>query len=215
MRLMPRQTGPELKVVDVNIGNATSIPLSTTATVNPLNELNTGAEMYQRIGRKVMFKTLHFTGNIIPSNIAGSALVADYIRIWVIYDHEQNFSVATYNQLIQSVNFTGATSSTSYDFTAPGYFERFEVLADIKIDAANTDLNTTPVSGAVTDYSKNEVNINRYIKLRNLTSHYDPGAAIPALPVTGAMYLVTQGTQPLASAPYQLNWTMRLRYHDF
>lgn len=210
LRLASIQRKPELKCVDVNNSGASPAfnLISTTSSVSLLNACAVGAEVYQRVGRKIMMQSLHVRGWITQNQ--AKAAIPDFCRIMVVYDRQPALTGPP--ALLQSTDATGAVSSLSSDFTNIANFERFEVLADIQLDICGTSAVGGTASSTITDF-KGEYRVNRYIKLKNLVAHYD-SAGVGTAPVTGAIYLFTLGETPAANAMYTFNYVTRLRYYD-
>lgn len=57
-------------------------------------------------------------------------------------------------------------------------------------------------------------NINRYIKLQGLHTHYQADTDLVASISTGALYIVGMGNLGAGSEGWQFNGTWRLRYAD-
>lgn len=212
--LVPRQITPELKAVDCanagqNAGFATPIQISTTAFVTTLNQIKLGSDTFQRVGRKVMMKSLHLTGTIQRGTLGH---VDDYCRVMVVYDRQPNGGGFAISQLLSSNDEVGAISSTAMDFPNISFAERFLILADNRL-ALNGPAATNDTAAVNTDF-KGEYNINRFIKLKNLVAHYDISSISTDVPTCGALLLIAFGSVPAATASYQLTWTSRLRYHD-
>lgn len=208
--LYPVTKTPELKVVDfTNTGSPPGqIIISTTAQFQLLNGLLLGSDVNNRIGRKVALKSLQFTGQIrIDQSKSG---VDDYFRVMLVYDRQPTLS--TIPPLLSSYDQASNVSSTAFDFFNISNNNRFKMLADIRycMDGPASVGNFQSLTN--TDY-KGEYNINRYIKLNGLQTHYD-NAVSTSIPVEGALYLVTYGSVAAASAPYSISFTSRVRFSD-
>lgn len=201
---------PEVKTVDIP---QTSTLLSTTATFQLLNGIQEGSSFFNRVGRKVMMKSFRLTGSIIPDGLgAGNA---HYIRIMVVYDRQPNGTFPAIADLLQNVDNAGAATTTSLSGMNMNNAERFLMLADLRIDIPQDSGTTDNQFASIIDY-KGEFNIDRYIKLRNLETHFKASSnpAVVADQSTGSLFLCTFGNVAAASAEYDLQWTGRLRYHD-
>lgn len=204
-----RQAGTEVKGVDVPI---TTVVLSTTGTFTLLNGIQEGSSFYNRIGRKVNMKSLHFTGHIDQTGNGGG--VDDYIRIMIIYDQQPNGNFPATADILLNYNNAGATETNSHSHLNLNNRDRFSIVADIRLETSHD-------TGAASDgllgmYTLQETNVNRFIKLKNLVTQYKSTtnpAAIGDI-TTGALYLFTLGQNAVATAAYQLLFTSRLRYLD-
>jgi len=135
----PRGSGPELKSIDVQVaaGNMT-----TTATVVLLNGCVTGADINNRIGRKMTMKSLMLRLNFSPVATTDSPIGCT-ARAMVIYDAQSNASTITGAQVLRSDSFLEPNNLENRD--------RFTVLMDkfITLPAANYTASET-VGGSPT-----------------------------------------------------------------
>lgn len=207
---MPPYRQSELKSVDVN---AISLTFDTTGNFQVLNIPVTGASFYNRVGNEIMMKSLHLVGQLtLTNNIATSN---EYLRLMVIYDRQPNGAMPTTADVITSYNSAGAFSSLVKDHLNPNNFDRFKVLMDNRL---HIPLDSTGVlaknDAAIFDYTKNEVNINRFIKLRGLSTKYKASAGAIGDIISGSLLLFAFGNIPNATAAYNFNGTARLRFVD-
>jgi len=210
--------GPELKSVDVNdAGGSPVITLiSTTFTLNVLNDTNVGAGQYQRIGRSITMKSLRLIGALFPSGNAGSN-AGEFLRVAVIYDRQVNGAIPGYADIYQAIDAAGNTSATPFDMPNIDNSERFIVLADHKFAIPSTIYNggATVGNGFPNLLSQDQnTNIDQYIKLKDLPVNYKGTGGGIANVASGALYLITLGSQAAASAGTTFNWATRLRYTD-
>lgn len=208
-RPIPFYRQSELKCVDTP---TTTNVISTTATFVAVNIPVQGAAVYNRVGNEIEMKSLHLIGQIDPT--ANSNASSEYLRIMVVYDRQTNGAFPTIADLITSYDTTGATTSTVLDHTNPNNFDRFRVLADIRLPIAN-DASTAPSAKSqfTNDYN-NELNINRFINLKGMGTKYKASAGAIGDIASGGLYVVTFGDTAVASAAYALQWTARLRFVD-
>jgi len=211
----------EVKSVDFPIAGSSpyTVPISTTPTFALLNGVQEGASFYNRIGRKVMMRSLHLTGFVAPITPALGVGAPEYLRIMVVYDRQPGYNTAgpgfpAIADLLLNYDNAGATTTNSLSFLNMNNSERFIMLRDIRISIP--DNGGGDASNQIIDYTINRVNINEFIRLNNLETHYKSTtnpAAIGDLS-TGALYLVTYGNQLVAAAEYQVFAQARLRFHD-
>lgn len=207
-----RMKGPEKKSVDlegpVNV-------ISTTPTFDLLNGIQEGSSFYNRIGRRINMVSLHLRGQIIVTGLGAGA--SEYLRVMVVYDRQPNGAAPAIADLLLDYNNAGATTTSSFSHINMNNADRFVMLADIPIAIPwNAQVAQLGDAGAVMDRTKNEVNINRFIRLKDLETHYKSStnpAAIGDI-ATGALWLVTVGNQNAATAGFAVVYTTRLRYHD-
>lgn len=210
--------GGELKSVDVPV---TTNIISTTATFNLLNGIQNGNTFNTRVGNRVQMKSLYLVGQITPNGQnAGSA---EYLRVMVLYDRSPAIASGAgafpaIGTILQDVDNTGATTTTSFSFINPNMTDRFMVLADMRFampatTAAGTGL-TSDTAQAI-DY-EGEYNIKRYIKLKGLESQYitSSNPSVIADVSQGSLIFVTLGSSAAGVAGYSVTWNARLRYFD-
>lgn len=204
---------PELKSMDVAPNTQV---LNTAANFDVLNAVPVGSAFYNRIGNKISMKSLELRGYIAQTANAGTG-VAEYIRIVILYDAQANGAYPTWADIFTSYAGDGTTTSTSVDFLNINNRERFKILMDDTIcvtNNANTAL--TNATAGFADYTKNEVNIHRYIRLKNMVCNYK-GSTSPGIIgdiATGSLILVTLGNIVSGMEKYNLQWASRLRYYD-
>lgn len=211
---LPYYRQPELKCVDTPLG---SYSLSTAAPINVLNVPIVGAAFYQRVGNEIEMKSLHMIGNIIQSNnTVANPGVSEYCRIMIIYDRSPNGSYPAIADILTSYNEAGSTTSTVYDFTNPNNFDRFKMLADIRLDFGSNDTSivgsNAQINGLI--YQENELNINRFINLKGLATRFKASAGSIGDISSGSLLLVTYGNKTSSTCAYLANLAFRLRYID-
>nr|WAE42208.1 MAG: capsid protein [Cressdnaviricota sp.] len=209
-RALPQYRQSELKVVD-NI--VSSYALNATGTFKVQNACVNGAAFYNRIGNEIQMKSLHLFGNL---QLTGNAAAPnqEYIRIMVVYDRQPNGSYPVVADVLTSYSISGATSSTSYDSLNPNNFDRFRVLADIRLATpVDSSVALTIQTAAIIDY-KGEYNINRFINLRGLSTKYKASAGAIGDIASGALLVFTLGNVVAGSESYSADLTARLRFID-
>ena len=104
-----------------------------------------------------------------------------------------------------------------YSGVNPDYRERFLILADIRLTMPGTS-NVSPGTAVTNgiDPLTTTFNINRFIRLRNLATQYQAthNPSIIDDISTGALYVMTMGSQAAIVAPWEYNAKWRLRYRD-
>lgn len=193
----------ELKCCDLRF-TTQSIDSDTAKFIN-MNPLILGTDNFQRIGRKVMMKSIFINGRLI---VDGTSDENDYIRIILIYDRQSNGAVPSIADVLTSTDENGATSSTSHDqLNIDNVGHRFKILRDYRFGWNATSSNAA-VEGAK-DY-KNPMTFKFYQKL-NLPAKYDAGNIIPN---EGHLFLFIYGDEPAATNPFNVTLSGRLRYTD-
>lgn len=211
-----RTTRPERKTADVTglTGSGLVVDaISTTPAINTLNQLFLGTEVYNRVGRKIRMHSLQIRGTIIADS---STPATDWIRIVVVYDRQGDTTGTppTWGDVFASQNLSGLVTTLPWDYMNSSNFERFQILADDEYSLNNAPTAAVNVATNLTDFTQ-KIMYKKYIKLKNLTSHYGQVGVSASRPTTGAIYLMTLGVNPLATNPYAFAWNARLRFDDY
>lgn len=207
----------ELKAIDLpEAAYQFSAATGTNANVTLLNVVQEGTSFYQRVGRKIEMKSLHIKGYIIPQAIANTA--PDFIQWAVVYDRQPSLAAALpiYSSIFQDVSAAGAAVSSVWASVNLDDRDRYVVLRNKRIwMPTNTAVaGTNPSQNLI--QTGEQLMINEFIKLGNLTSQYGPTANPITIAniATGALYFVTQGTVAAGSNGFAAALTFRLKYHD-
>lgn len=214
----------ELKFVDILTTNNI---ISTTATFTLINGLVSGATETNRIGRKIMMKSLHFTGRLIPSGnqAAANPPGMEYLRMIIVYDRQPNAAVFATADVLQSTDQAATTATTSLDHFNMSNAERFKIVRDLRISIQQRPMDATleynvarigqqTFPGCTKD-SFGVPCYEQFIKLNGLETHYNNGSAGTVADITsGSLYVFTLGNVAVANACYSIQWTARLRYWD-
>lgn len=193
--------------------------ISTTATFDVVNLPQEGASFYNRIGRKIMMRSLHLTGQIVKNAVAAAAGVTEYLRVLVVYDRQPNGAAPVIADILTNYDNAGGTVTNSLCSMNMNNAERFAILRDLRYtipNQASGAANQVPGAEAVIDYQTNRTNINEFIKLKDLETHFKSTTNPSAIGdcSTGALWVVTFGSQAAGACNFQINYTTRLRYHD-
>lgn len=193
----------------------TTVAIFSTEQVYCLNNPPSGTEIYERVGRRCRGMSLQFRGRIVQNFSNPTNQADECARVVIVYDRQGSptGTAPVWADVFTSVSNGGTIDASSWAFTNPSNYERFLILADetLSMPLAPTSTN---VSSDITNYKANTV-INRFIKLKNLTSHYSSVAASASnFPTTGAIYLMVRGIQAFNSRAYDLHFCSRWRYTD-
>lgn len=207
----------EIKYCD-NAVTATNFRISSTPPVavyigGPVQ----GAAPYQRIGSKIMNKSLHMRG-IITCNATS---LEDLGRIIVVYDRQADGAAPAFADLIKATTAAGATSSGAMDGVNMDNRLRFKVLVDEQIrfpavtNAAGAGVLTN--SGNQFDATGNasaaKWNFERYIRLpEGVVTHYKATAGGIGDVATGSIVLFCVSYDQ--DACWAFDWSCRLRFDD-
>jgi len=202
---MPKAPKQELKAFDVH---QTVTGFSSAApNVVYFNTMINGAELYQRVGRKVYMKSLHLRGWVQNTGTS----VADFARIIVFYDANPNGSAITQTDLLQDSNAAAAVSATA----EINLFnrERFQILRDHQMLLPSVTNTGGVLTNAFIPQTDSQLNIDMFIKLKGLEGVYNAtnGATIADIQ-TGAIGMLLMCET--STNEWDFTWHSRLRYYD-
>lgn len=193
------RTRPELKFVDATSQN---IAVTTSWSVVLINGILQGTDYNQRIGRKVMLKSVLFNGNHFPGATVGTdAAQGCYSRFVIVYDSQPN-SAATVP--VGTDIFATNDPNTALNLNNR---DRFKVLIDVRKQIGSFKY-TTGVKSLMTGSPPNAY-WNKYKKI-NLEQIFSGTAATIGSIGTGALYFCFIGDNPVCDVDYYT----RVRYAD-
>lgn len=210
----------ELRGVDIPISLTIGNVLATTSTnggVQLLNGIQQGSASFNRIGRKVLLKSLRMKIIWTLSQFANGT-TGDYngnlLRIVVVWDKQPSGVQPTYDTIFGRTNDAGTESAQVFDSLRFDNTGRFKVLSD-KVYECN------PKAGLVAngDFCNYRYFCDEYIKLKNLETVYS-GSTNPASIAdisTGGLYVYFRALQNDANDDqFIIDPTSfaRLRYYD-
>ena len=178
----------ELKNLDVNISG------STDNTANPgilVNGIAQGTDIFERIGRKIVVRSIQFKGLAFQEEAADCTM-----RIMGVIDHQPNGVLATIEDVLDDVS--GAVSVTHFRKLANR--ERFKIFFDKSINLSPKDVNNGQYSFSF--YKKCFV--------KTLYSGLNDGIADIA---TNSIIIFTWSTEAALTAP-NIGLRVRIRYVD-
>lgn len=197
----------ELKAFDLAntglVGNTVAGP----PNFQYLNAMINGAELYQRVGRKVYMKSLHIRGFLFPN---GAVPVNEFGRIIVFYDSQPNKAAITIANLLQDSNAAAATSVVSEINLVNR--QRIKILRDYQVylpagtGANDVSTNTLP------DQITSSLSIDMFIKLKGLEAIYDATNGGTVADITSGAIGITFVT--VDGALWTFQYGSRLRYYD-
>lgn len=209
--------GPELKCVDFyGAGVAPQIQLisSSAPSITLVNGCAVGTNFNNRIGRSIHMKSLRIRGAIFPSGNAGTT-AGEYLSIYCVYDRQTNGAAPIYPDIFQSVDSGGGGNNAVFDFPNLNNSERFIVLWEEHLQVANTA--AAAANNAQSDNIQDQTimhQYDKYIKLNDLPINFSTTGDGVADVASGALFIVTCGSQTAASAGCTFNYVTRLRYTD-
>jgi hypothetical protein len=214
MAITSRRSTAELKTVDTTVGHGAGVTLAcnTTGLLTAINLIQNGSQFYQRVGRRIEMRSLHLNG--VLTQTGNPTTTNDYVRVMVVYDRQPNAATPGINSVLQSYDQVGTQTFSSLSGINPDERERWLVLADHRL--VLPQVNTTTSTDGSVEGTSSTFNINRFIKLKNLKTHYtgDTNPAVIGDISTGALYVLTIGSYAAGTEGWQLQACWRLRYTD-
>lgn len=206
----------EIKTID-------TLPLlksiSTTAVFTLLNGVQEGAGFNNRVGRKIMMRSVRITGNVFFEGGGAGNSSNDYVRIMIVYDRQPNGAVPAIADILASQNDTTTVDSTAWANLNMNNAERFYVIRDKRIALQNFNggaLSAGTVNSTLQTLTESSTNIDMFVKLKGLETHFKSSSnpAVVADIASGSLYLITYGINSAANAGWAFTSTSRVRYHD-
>lgn len=207
-----RATGSEIKAIDIANASYAFKAIATPPTMTLLNGVQVGAAFYQRIGSRIEMRNLHIRGNIV--NLA-TAAANTYLRMIVYYDRQPNAGAVAITDLLQSRDQTGAAATTAVSEINLDQRDRFVIIRDKQWHGPSvTNTAGVQTNGPSFPGQDQEWDINEFIKLKDLTTHYKSSSNPTTIADinTGALF-VTFVTDSNDSA-WAAAVGFRLRFND-
>jgi len=189
-----RRTIQEKKTVDVNY---TAAIFTTAGAATLMNGIAAGTDFTDRIGRKVILKSLFFRFYIVPED---QSIADNPLRIMLVYDRQTNGAAPAVLDVLKEANPMSQLNLNNRD--------RFQVLWDKSIIVpflSNTA--TQSVCGGQTTF------IGKKFKRLNHEMIFGGTAATVASIQTGSIYLITVGFSA-SPAGATIGYTNRIRFMD-
>lgn len=201
---VPKQ---ELKAFDIALQSLANQTVGNPPVFQTLNTVINGAELYQRVGRKIYMKSLHIRGVIQ----ATAASVEQAGRIIIYYDSQPNGVAATIASLLQDSNAASGTSwASEINLTNR---QRFKILRDYQVMLGDVT-NIAGVAEVVPDPIKNTLNIEMFIKLKGLEAIFNGTNGGTIADITSGAIGITFVGNSTTDGNYALSYTSRLRFYD-
>lgn len=202
----------EIKAVDLA---PTTVAINNSTSTTLLNGMSIGANAYQRIGRKVVNKSLRFTG-FVEFTQNGAAPSNDYMRVVLIYDKQPDGAAPAWSTVFTSVTSAGGTDQTSLAHFNLDQKDRFIILRDLryKAEAPSGVAATQPLQ---VDSAQTECKwiIDEFVKLNAPTQYSATSNTGGVADIqTGALFVLTAGLLSAANSQFSLEFTSRVRYTD-
>jgi len=190
-----RRGRDELKFIDQS---ADAVPLVSAGGIILLNGIIQGQDYNNRIGRKIINKSLLIRIHIIPVNTVPSP-TGDAARFLIVYDSQTNGVSPSPSDIIDSGNYLRGINLNNR--------ERFRIIKDWIVP-----LSPNAYSGGVLTGGVPTSRMLKAFKRLNLDTIFNgTGATIGSI-ATGSLILLYDC--PLAAGGYQFNMYSRVRYQD-
>jgi len=192
------------------------LALNTTGSMVPLNLIQAGSSFFNRVGRKVMLKSVRLTGQI---SFTAHAIQADcdYARIIVFYDRQTNGTLPTIANILQDTDQAGTNTSNALCGINLDNRDRFKIIIDKRVFLPTATTQAGFVASALTFTNQEPLLVDEFRKLTGLETHYKADSAPSVIGdiATGGLFLCTLTyTNAAGSENYLMDWNARLRYTD-
>lgn len=191
----------------------TTVSLATQPGVC-VNAIAAGSSIFNRIGRKVVSKSIYLTGQIDldPARFAiATGEPQNYIRLLVVYDNNTNGAPPIYSDVVRSVN-TGGTSSTATDQINMDNRERFKIIIDKRYKTpwlAPGGLGVPP--GFTQNIESQGLLVQEYRTLRDQDTLFNADTADVGNVVKGGYFVFVHSN---TSTTWTFTGSLRFRYYD-
>jgi len=189
-----RRGRQELKVVDVD---TTASNIISTPTVALLNGVAAGTDFTDRIGRKIVMKSLYFRAYISPQD----AITSDhFIRIAIVYDLQTNGTATAWTDVFKETQPTSQLNLNNRD--------RFRILYDKSFCAGSTNNTATQANSN----GHNCFFMKKFKPLKHEVIFGGTAATVGSIQ-TGSIYLLMM-SNVATTAGSGLSWSSRVRFYD-
>ena len=193
--LYTRRGREELKVIDT--AQITS-PILTAATTILQNGVAQGTDFTNRIGRKVIIKSIHAKYFLEPLSSADGAQ-GDIIRYMLVWDYQANGALAAASDILTTTDTLSGVNLTNRD--------RFKVLYDKRHTMEAVDYN----AGTITGGNSRPIFAQKYIKC-NMPMIFGGTAATIGSIQTGSLVLLVLSAN--SSTAWACASNIRVRFSD-
>lgn len=183
----------ELKVVENALAQAAT---TNTGTLVLYNGVAQGSDFTNRIGRKVIVKSIHFKWALTPATVTDS--IGDIVRCMLVWDMQNNSATPAVTDILTTADILSGVNLNNRD--------RFKVLYDKRVvmNPASYTANVITGGNPVTTYRE------KYIKCNYETIFSGTGATSGSI-ATGALYLMFIDLNTTAST---ITHYARVRFSD-
>lgn len=211
-----RSASAEVKSIDLP---ATTYNVVAPADIVCVNLIAPGSSFFNRIGRKIEMKNFRCVASIsfIPPQTPNTAFQSNYVRMLLVYDRQTNGSFPVISDILQTTDFAGTNTTTTYSGVNLNNRDRFSILRDTRImlpTVVSSSSGNQLLGIDFADPTKPINNFDYFVKLKGLTTMYKADSAVPGIGdiATGGLYWILYSDA--TSSPWICDVQMRLRYHD-
>lgn len=180
------------------------LALNATGTVAPLNLIQVGSSMFNRIGRKIEMRSIRLVMKLTALAVTRNTGF-DYGRIMVVYDRQTNSALPTMSTIISDTDQAGANTTESSSGLNMNNRERFVTIIDKRI----TLPQVTNTAGALTNAVPSDMPIlwEDFRQLRGLTTHFgaDSNPAVIGDITTGGLYILSLAQSVAGAENFPVN----------
>lgn len=192
-RGLVRRLGQEINFVDTA---AASREMSTTGAISLLATIAQGAAQTQRIGRKIVLKSIQVRGSVYT----GTTTVTSKVSWIIVYDKRPTGVLPAITDILVTANSNSMTNSENVG--------RFQIVA--RKDYAM--VGNTGTAGQ--QDSKTMYNVEKFIKIRKPMVFKSAGNGAIGDIEQGALYIVTVGDQATGTSDCSAYLGFRTRFLD-
>jgi len=184
----------ERKTIDVDQANYVA---DTTGSVTLLNGVATGTDFTDRIGRKIIMRSLYIQGYVAAIDNTVSPNIS---RLIVVYDNQSNGAAPAVLDVLKQASSISQINLNNRD--------RFKILVNKTFPIAVIDNTATQaLAGSPTIHK-----VKIFKKLRHEALFNGTTAAIGSI-ATGSIYMITIGNTA-ANTGGNFNLSSRVRFED-
>jgi len=195
-RFSVRRMAPQRETGYVDVAAADYV-LDTTGSVTLLNTVPQGTSVNQRVGKKVVLKSLQCRGNLQNGSTANSNDVA----FMIVYDKRPTGALPAVTDIL-----TSATSTSMNNDANSGRFTVLKRCDEVLIGNLTAAANYTEAAVKSADF---------FLPLKGIATTYKAaGTGVIADIEQGALYLVTVGQVAAGTAAAAMRVGFRLRFMD-
>lgn len=176
---------------------STSYNLDTTGSITLLNTVAQGASVSQRVGKKIVLKSLQMRGQMVNNSTA----ISNDVAFLIVYDRRPTGALPAITDILASVNAQAMNNDAN-----SGRFVIIKRCDELLLGNTSAVASLTERTALGTDH---------YIPLGNKPTTYKAaGTGAIADIEQGALYFVTVGNAVAGTSAAIVNCTFRLRFQD-